>query len=82
MRHVNLEFMHFSTGGQGNKGFRGESSETFFTRICTIPRRSHDDQRDDSFLKQRFSMALQIGKGACVLGTVATDAFDITYIFF
>ena len=42
--------------------------------------RSHDDQRAGSFLKQRISMALQIGKAACVLGTVSKrDAFEEIY---
>ena len=39
----------------------GESSGTFITRLCKMLCRSHDDQRADSFLKQRISMALQIG---------------------
>ena len=47
-----------------------KSSEIF---IC----RSHDDQRAGSFLKQRISMALQIGNAACVLGTVSDrDVFE------
>ena len=42
--------------------------------------RSHDDQRVGSFLKQRISMALQIGNAACVLGTVSDrDAFEEIY---
>ena len=39
--------------------------------------RLHDDQRAGSFLKQRISMALQIGNAACVLGTMSDrDAFE------
>ena len=42
--------------------------------------RSHDDQRAGSFLKQRISMALQIGNADCVLGTVSDrDAFEEIY---
>ena len=52
------------------QGFLGESSEIFITRLCKMLCRSHDDQRAGSFLKQRISKALQIGKAACVLGTV------------
>ena len=58
------------------QGSLGESSEIFITRLC----RSHDDQRAGSFLKQRISMALQIGNAACVLGTVSDrDAFEEIY---
>ena len=46
----------------------GESSEIFITRPCKMLCHSHDDQRVGSFLKQRISMALQIGNAACVLG--------------
>ena len=53
------------------QGSFGESSEIFITRLCKMLCRSHDDQRAGSFLKQRISMALQIGKVACVLGTVS-----------
>ena len=38
-----------------------ESSEIFITRLCKMLFRSHDDQRAGCFLKQRISMALQIG---------------------
>ena len=42
--------------------------------------RSHDDQRAGSFLKQRISMALQIGIAARVLGTVSDrDVFEEIY---
>ena len=59
------------------QGSLGESSEIFITRLCKILCRSHDDQRPGSFLKQRISMALQIGNVACVLGTVSDrDAFE------
>ena len=62
------------------QGSLGESSEIFITRLCKMLCRSHDDQRADSFLKQRFSMALQIGNAACVLGTVSDrDAFEEIY---
>ena len=52
-------------------GSLGESSEIFIMRVCKI-------------LKQRISMALQIGIAACVLGTVSDrDAFEeIYYIVF
>ena len=57
-------------------GSLGESSETFITRLCKML----DDQRADSFLKQRISMVLQIGNAACVLGTVSDrDAFEEIY---
>ena len=58
----------------------GESNETFITRLCKMLCRSHDDQLTGSFLKQRISMALQIGNAACVLGTVSDrDAFEEIY---
>ena len=65
------------------QGSLGESSEIFITRLCKLLCRSHDDQRAGSFLKQRISMALQIGNAACVLGTVSDrDAFEeiLTFI--
>ena len=64
------------------QGSLGESSEIFITRLCKMLCRSDDDQRAGSFLKQRISMALQIGNVACVLGTVSDrDAFiEIYYI--
>ena len=62
------------------QGSLGESSESFITRLCKMLCRSHDDQRAGSFLKQRISMALQIGNAACVLGTVSDrDAFEEIY---
>ena len=62
------------------QGFLGESSEIFITRPCKRLCRSHDNQRVGSFLKQRISMALQIGNAACVLGTVSDrDAFEKIY---
>ena len=55
----------------------GESSEIFITRLCKMLCRSHDVLRVGSFLKQRISMALQIGKAACVIPTVSDrDAFE------
>ena len=58
----------------------GESSEIIITRLCKMLCRSHDDQRAGSFLKQRISVALQIGNAACVLGTVSDrDAFEEIY---
>ena len=58
----------------------GESSEIFITRLCKMLCRSHDDQRACGFLKQRISMALQIGNAACVLGIVSDrDAFEEIY---
>ena len=50
------------------QGYLVESSEFFIACLCKMPCRSHDDQRAGSFLKQRISMALQIGNAACVLG--------------
>ena len=62
------------------QGSLGESSEVFITRLCKLLCRSHDDQRIGSFLKQRISMALQIGNAACGLGTVSDrDAFEEIY---
>ena len=59
------------------QGSLGESSEIFITRLCKMLCRSHDDQRAGSFLKQRISMALQIGNAVCVLRTVSDrDAFE------
>ena len=59
-----------------------ESSEIFIKRLCKMLCRSHEYQRVGSVLKQRISMALQVGNAACVLGTVSDrDAFeDIYYI--
>ena len=54
-----------------DQGSLVESGEIFITRLCKMLCRSHDDQRADSFLKQRISMALQIGNAACVPGTVS-----------
>ena len=62
------------------QGSLGESSEIFITRLCKMLCRSHDDQRAGSFLKQRISLALQIGNAACVLGTVSDrEAFEEFY---
>ena len=62
------------------QGSLGESSGNFITRLCKLLCRSHDDQRAGSFLKQRISMALQIGNAACVLGTGGDrDAFEKIY---
>ena len=47
-----------------------ESSEISITRLSKMLCHSHDNQRAGGFLKQRISMALQIGNAACVLGTV------------
>ena len=58
------------------QGSSGENSETFITRLFKMPCRSHDDQRAGSVLKQRISMALQIGIAACVIETLSDrDAF-------
>ena len=63
------------------QGSSGESSEIFITRLCKMLCLSHDDQRAGSFLKQRISMALQIGNAACVLGTVSDrDAFEEIFL--
>ena len=57
-----------------------ESIEIFITRLCKMLCRSHDDERDGSFLKQRISITLRIGNASCVLGTVsARDAFEENY---
>ena len=65
------------------QGSLGESSKIFITRLCKMLCRSHDDQRAGSFLKQRFSLALQIGNAASVQGTVSDrDAFEEIYIYF
>ena len=62
------------------QGSSGESSEIFITRPCKMLCCLHDDQRAGSSLKQRISMALQIGNAACVLGTVSDrDAFEEIY---
>ena len=62
------------------QGSLGESSEIFITRLCKMLCRSHDDQGAGSILKQRISMALQIGNAACVVGTVSDrDAFEEIY---
>ena len=53
------------------QGSLGESREIFIKRLCKMLCRSHYDQRAGSFLKQRVSMALQIGNAACFLGTVS-----------
>ena len=53
------------------QGSLGERREIFITRLCKMLCRSHYDQRAGSFLKQRVSMALQIGNAACFLGTVS-----------
>ena len=61
-------------------GSLDESSEIFITRLCKMLCRSHDDHRAGSFLKQRISMAPQIGNAVCVLGTVSDrDAFEEIY---
>ena len=58
----------------------GKSSEIFITRLCKMLCRSHEDQRAGRFLKQRISMAFQIGNAACVLGTVSDRyAFEEIY---
>ena len=53
------------------QGSSGESSEIFITRLCKMLFRSQNDQRAGSFLKQRISMALQVGNAACILGGVS-----------
>ena len=59
------------------QGSLGESSQIFITRLCKMLCRSHDDQLVGSLLKQRISMALQIGNAACVLEIVSDrDAFE------
>ena len=63
------------------QGSLGESSEVFIRRLCKMLCRSHVDQRAGSLLKQRISMALQIGNAACVLGTVSDrDAFEESFL--
>ena len=59
------------------QGSLGESNEISIRRLAKMLCRSHDDQPAGSFLKQRISMALQIGNAACVLGTVSDrDVFE------
>ena len=59
------------------QGSLDECSELFITRLCKMPFRLHDDQRDGSFLTQWISKALQIGKVACALETMSDrDAFE------
>ena len=59
------------------RGSLGENSEIFITRLCNLLCPSHDNQRADSFSKQRISIALQIGNAVCVLGTVSDrNAFE------
>ena len=61
----------------------GESSEISITRLCKMLCFSHDDQRAGSFLKQRISMALLIGRAPCVLGTMSDrDAFEKIYYIY
>ena len=64
------------------QGSLGKSREIFITRLRKMLCCSHDDQRAGCFLKQRVSMALQIGNAAYILGTVSDrDAFEkIHYI--
>ena len=55
----------------------------FSSRVSKMLCRSHDDQRSGSFLKQRISMALQMGNAACVLGTMSDrDAFEEIYYIY
>ena len=59
------------------QGSLGESNEISIRRLSKMLCRSHADQPAGSFLKQRISMALQIGNAACVLGTVSDrDVFE------
>ena len=59
------------------QGSLGENSEILIVCLCKMLCRSH---RAGSFLKQRISIALQIGTAACVLGTVSErDAFEKFY---
>ena len=64
--------------------YLGGSGESFITRLRKMLCRSHDDQRDGSFLEQRTSIAIQIGNAACVLGTVSdrVASEEIYYIQF
>ena len=76
---INNEYI-FQPGALEVQGFLGESSVVIITRLCKLLCRSHDNQRAGSFLKQRISMALQIGNAACGLGTVSDrDAFEEIY---
>ena len=59
------------------QGSLGESNEISIRRLAKMLCRSHDDHPAGSFLKQRISMALQIGNAACVLETVSDrDVFE------
>ena len=64
------------------QGSLGESSEIFITRVCKMLCPSHDNPRAGSFLNQRISLAFQIGKASCVLGTVSDRGLfeEIFYI--
>ena len=58
----------------------GEGSEIFIMGLYEFLCRSHDDQQAGSSLKQRISIALQIGNASCVLGTVSgIVAFEELY---
>ena len=58
------------------QGSFGENSEVFITCFQRMLRRSHDDQRI-GFLEYRISLALEVGKTACVVGTLSDrDAFE------
>ena len=59
------------------QGSLGESSEYFITRLCKMFCRSHDDQRAGSFLKQRISMALQIGEWSLGLMPLGLKSFGL-----
>ena len=62
------------------RGSLGESSEIFVKRFCKMLCCLHGDRRFGNFLKQRISMALQIGNATCVLGTVSDRvAFEEIY---
>ena len=61
----------FFNRGHGSTGFCRREQRAFHhvTRLRELLCRSQDDQRADSFLKQRISMALRVGNAACVLAT-------------
>ena len=61
------------------EGSLGESSEIFITRLCKLLCRSHDDQRAGSFLKQRISMALQIGQRHFVTSHLGDKMASVTW---
>ena len=70
---------NFQPVAMGVPGSLGESSEIFNTPVCKMLCRSRDNQRAGGFLKQLFSMALQIDNAACVRTMSDREAFEEIY---